>query len=167
MHGDLVWGSRAPHPQLHAGAHVFRRRSPLPPAGRCPSGDLADPTPRRENLGWVRLSLSLGDTLERSQSVVAEIDLSVEEAFPAGLDVVDGTIIGSLKVDPLAAGVQGPLYQPDCTFVTDDIGRVVPGDCACRFPTAAFVVPLYVPLGSLLDEPGLGPPTVADAGAAP
>lgn len=129
-----------------------------------PIGDPSDPTPRKENFGWVRLSLQLGDTREPPQSVVAEVYLEFDEAFAAGLDIVDGTIIGSLKLDPLARGVQGPLYQPDCTFVTDEIGRVVPGDCACRFESAALVVPLYVPLGSLLDEPT---PQPIDAGAAP
>jgi hypothetical protein len=131
-----------------------------------PVGDPNDPTPRKENFGWVHLSLSLGDTFGPPQSVVAEVDLLSDEAFAAGLDIVDGTVIGALKLDPLAAGVQGPLYQPDCTFVTDDIGRVVPGDCACHFPTAALVIPLYVPLGSLLDEP-TPEPVAPDAGAAP
>jgi hypothetical protein len=129
-----------------------------------PIGEPSDWTPSKENFGWVRLSLLLGDTLEPAQSVVAEVYLVFDEAFAAGLDIVDGTIIGSLKLDPLATGVQGPLYQPDCTFVTDDIGRVVPGDCACRFESGALVVPLYVPLGPLLDEPT---PEPVDAGAAP
>lgn len=131
-----------------------------------PLGEAVEPTPRKENFGWVHLSLSLGDTLDPTQSVVAEVDLMFDEAFSAGLDVVDGTIIGALTLDPLAAGVQGPLYQPGCTFVTDAIGRVVPGDCACRFPSAALVIPLYVPLGPLFGEP-TPEPNLADAGAAP
>jgi len=157
-----------PVPMSFAGGYHYR----LPGAGYdadfffIPFGELSDPTPRKENFGWVHLWLLLGDTLEPPQSVVAEIDLLFDEAFAAGLDVVDGTIIGSLKLDPLAAGVQGPLYQSDCTFVTDEIGRVVPGDCACRFPTAALVIPLYVPLGPLFGEPPLEPVT-PDAGAAP
>jgi hypothetical protein len=131
-----------------------------------PIAELTDPTPRKEDFGWVHLSLLLGDTLDPPQSVVAEIDLLFDEALAAGLDVVDGTIIGSLKLDPLAVGVQGPLYQPGCTFVTDEIGRVVPGDCACGFPTAALVVPLYVPLGSLFGEAPIEP-GAPDAGSAP
>lgn len=112
-------------------------------------------SPAKENFGWMRLSLSLGEMLELAQSVVMEVNLSSEAAFDAGLDVVDGVIIGSLQLDPLASGVQGPLYQSSCTFVSDELGNSIPGDCACRFPTAAVVVPLYVPLGPLFDdEPG-------------
>jgi hypothetical protein len=160
--------SCTPVPMSFAGGHHYR----LAGAGYdadfffIPVGDLSDPTPRKENFGWVHLSLLLGDTLDPPQSVVAEVDLLFDEAIGAGLDVVDGTVIGSLKLDPLAVGVQGPLYQPGCTFVTDEIGRVVPGDCACRFPTAALVVPLYVPLGSLFDEAPIEP-AIPDAGAEP
>jgi hypothetical protein len=157
-----------PVPMSFAGGYHYR----LPGGGYdadfffIPIGELSDPTPLKENFGWVHLSLLLGDSLEPPQSVVAEVDLLFDEAFAAGLDVVDGTIIGSLKLDPLAVGVQGPLYQPDCNFVTDEIGRVVPGDCACQFPSAALVIPLYVPLGPLFDEP-LIEPTVPDGGAPP
>lgn len=79
----------------------------------------------------------LADTAEQAEAVVVELDRLSDAAFAAGLDIVDGTIIGELKLDPLTAGVHGPLYQPSCTFFTDDLGRVVPGDCACRFPSAA------------------------------
>jgi hypothetical protein len=148
-----------PVPMSFAGGHHYRLSGGGYDADFffIPVGEAIEPTPRKENFGWVQLSLSLGDTLDPAQSVVAEIDLVFDEAFAAGLDVVDGTVIGSLTLDPFAAGVQGPLYQSDCTFVTDEIGRVVPGDCACRFPSAVLVIPLYVPLGPLF-EPAMGGP---------
>ena len=102
--------------------------------------------PVKENFGWVHLRLDLGTTIDALHPVSIEADLSFDEAFAAGLDVVEGTIIGILRLEPLASGVQGPLYQPSCDFVTDEVGRVVPGPCACRLPSSTFYVPLYVPL---------------------
>lgn len=136
-----------------------------------PVDNPADPTPVKENFGWVRLRLDLGVTLDASHRVGMDVELSVDEAFAAGLDVVDGTIIGILQLDPLARGVQGPLYQPSCDFVTDDNGRVTPGPCACRFEAPVLSVPLYVPLGPLdadpPDELPVEAPTPPDAGSAP
>jgi hypothetical protein len=131
-----------------------------------PVGDPTNPTPLKENFGWVNLTLSLGDTLDPPQAVVMDVYLSFDEAFAAGLDVVDGTVIGTLKLDPLASRVVGPLYQPSCGFVSQDLGNTIPGDCACRFPSVAIAVPLYVPLGSLLEEPVDLPPA-PDAGVLP
>lgn len=136
-----------------------------------PIDNPADPTPVKENFGWVRLRLDLGVTLDASHRVGMDVELFSEEAFAAGLDVVEGTIIGTLQLDPLARGVQGPLYQPSCDFVTDDNGRVIPGPCACRFEARALSVPLYVPLGPLdgapPDEPPVEAPIPPDAGSAP
>lgn len=138
----------------------------------------------KENFGGLHLKLSLGDTAAQAQPVSMEVDLPLPPPSPRALntrmstspsDVVAGTIIGQLKLDALARGVQGPLYQPSCGFVSDELGNAIPGDCACRFPGATVVVPLYIPLGPLFGDglgDGLGdgpvePPAATDAGALP
>jgi hypothetical protein len=113
------------------------------------------------------LRIDPGLTLDTLQPVSLEVDLLSNEAFAAGLDVVDGTVIGTLTLDPLASGVQGPLYQPSCDSVTDEVGRVVPGPCACRFTMASSYVNLYVPLGPLYDEAPDAPSSIADGGVTP
>ena len=65
----------------------------------------------------------------------------------------------------------GPLYHPACDFGTDELGRRIPGACACRFPSAVITIPLYVPLAPLFEyapagEPS-GEPAAPDAGALP
>lgn len=125
----------------------------------------SDPRPAASDFGWVRLAIALGAASESLEPVVMNVELSSEAAFAAGLDVVDGVIIGALTLDPLASGVQGPLYQPACGFESDALGNSVPGACACRFPTAAIEVPLYVPLGPLFGDEPASEPSPADAGA--
>jgi hypothetical protein len=114
-----------------------------------PVGGLAaGVVPVRENFGWLRAELSLGAT-EGGEAVSLRLELPAEQAFAAGLDVVDGVIVGTLDLGSLSSGIQGPLYLPSCGFELDELGNEVPGGCACSVPAASLELSLYVPLGAL------------------
>ncbi len=111
----------------------------------------SNPTPSKESFGWISVHYELGplngDPL--APPVVVDAYLQGQEAFDAGLDLVDGTLFGTLTLDPGAANVQGPVYHPTCEPTVDAVGREVPGPCACVFATAPVTIPVFVRLGPL------------------
>jgi len=128
------------------------------------------PTPVRENFGELTLRVELGET-HLGVPVGVMLHLSASEAFAAGLDVVDGALVGDLELGRLESGVYGPFYQPGCESQLDTFGREVPGACACRFAAVVPSIRIYLPLGPLDGEsptPGpIGEPPAdgADAGS--
>jgi hypothetical protein len=130
-----------------------------------------DPTPDRENFGWLSLHVELGET-HLGVPVGTTLYLSASEAFAAGLDVIDGTLRGDLVLAGIEGRVEGPLYQPGCESVIDEVGRELPGECACRFASVVPSIRIYLPLGPLdgwapgpIEQPSPDGVRAADAGA--
>jgi hypothetical protein len=145
-----VFGGGYHYPVTAAGVtlDVFFNPYPLDPS---------DPTPRREDLGFIRVHYELGVSDGEGFPVTVDAHLLAQEVFEAGLDLVDGTLSGTLTLDPAAPNVQGPLYHPSCERGVDELGNEVPGACACVFESDLVTIPIYVRLGPLkvatLDAP--------------
>jgi hypothetical protein len=137
-----VFGGGYHYPVTAAGVtlDVFFTPYPLDPS---------DPTPRKEDLGFIRVHYDLGLSDGVGFPVSGDAYLEGQEAFDAGLDLVDGTLFGTLTLDPHAPNVRGPLYHPSCERGLDELGNDVPGPCACVFQSTLMTLPIHVRLGPL------------------
>ncbi len=118
----------------------------------------------REELGWMHLTFVVGETAEGGVPITWDAFLDSEDAFRAGLDVVDGTIVGTLSARILAQHAEGPLYHASCQpsvgsspdagpgdagSAGDAPGAPAPDACPCAFEASSPALALHIPLGPL------------------